>query len=178
VALRKTARDWQSAGTKKQLGGNSMRILASLAGGIIAGFLLAFLYMGGAGPGAVAEEAKAGAGFVAVPGEVGGQDVFGAYDVVAGWPKDISTLPGHERWTWGAAQGVFAESVNRIYMLHRGELPVLPARPASRLLPELGPSIQVPVNRLPLRDATQSSLPVMVAMYLPIFSIAGKIKAD
>jgi hypothetical protein len=136
-----------------------MRVLASLAGGIVAGFLLAFLYFGGAKPTAIAEEQKIGADFAAIPGTVGGQDMFGPYDVVAGWPKDISTLPGHEKWTWGAAQSVFAESPNRVYLLHRGELPVLGQRPAIRLLPDLGPSIQFPINRLPVRDATQSSLP-------------------
>ncbi|MET0166305.1 MAG: hypothetical protein ABW318_15035, partial [Vicinamibacterales bacterium] len=45
----------------------------------------------------------------AVPSEKGGQDVFGAYDV-AQWPKPLSTLPGHETWTWGAGQYVFAEN--------------------------------------------------------------------
>ena len=38
----------------------------------------------------------------AIPGTVGGQDTFGAYDIVKGWPKDISTLPGNEKWTRGA----------------------------------------------------------------------------
>jgi hypothetical protein len=134
-----------------------MRLLASLSAGIVAGFLLALVYLGQGRPAATAEEP--GAGFAAVPGTVGGQDMFGAYDLVAGWPKDISTLPEHEKWTWGAAQSVFAESPNRVYLLHRGELPVLEGRPPSRLLPDFGPSIQFPINRLPLRDATQSSLP-------------------
>jgi hypothetical protein len=135
-----------------------MRVLASLAVGVIAGFLLAFLYWGGARA-PMDEAQKPGAGFVAIPGTVGGQDMFGPYDVVAGWPKDISTLPGHEKWTWGAAQSVFAESPDRVYLLHRGELPVLGPRPAARLLPDFGPSIQFPISRLPVRDATQSSLP-------------------
>ena len=39
--------------------------------------------------------AKPGTGAVAIPGQVGGQDIFGAYNVVKGWPKDISTLPGN-----------------------------------------------------------------------------------
>ncbi|HKV38586.1 MAG TPA: hypothetical protein VJX67_05180, partial [Blastocatellia bacterium] len=43
-----------------------------------------------------------GAGFAAKPGAVGGQDPFGAYDVVKDWPQDIDTLPGNEHWTWGA----------------------------------------------------------------------------
>ena len=49
-------------------------------------------------------QAKPGAGFAAIPGTVGGQDTFGAYDIVKGWPKDISTLPGNEKWTWGAGR--------------------------------------------------------------------------
>src|SRR3954469_7204401 len=135
-----------------------MRLTLGLMLGLIAGFLIAFVYVSQA-PRSVLSQEKTGAGFVAVPGTVGGQDMFGPYDLVAGWPKDISTQPGHEKWTWGAAQSIFAESPNRVYMLHRGELPVLGERPAIRLLPELGPSIQFPINRLPVRDATQSSLP-------------------
>ncbi len=75
---------------------------------------------------------KPGTGFAAVPGEMGGQDIFGPYDVVKGWPKDISTLPGNEKWTWGAGQSVYAESPNRIYLLFRGELPNIP-RPANEI---------------------------------------------
>src|SRR6185436_10714833 len=41
-------------------------------------------------------------GFAAVPGEIGAEDVSGAY-TAADWPKNLSTLPGHEKWTWGAA---------------------------------------------------------------------------
>src|SRR5215510_10155562 len=65
---------------------------------------------------------KAGSGFAAIPGDKGGQDIFGPYDVVAGWPKDISTVPGNEKWTYGAGQSVYAESPNRVFMLYRGEL--------------------------------------------------------
>ena len=63
--------------------------------------------------------------FAAVPGEKGGQDIFGAYEAVPDWPKDLSTIPGHEGWTFGAGQSVFAESPNRIFVLQRGELPNL-----------------------------------------------------
>jgi len=38
----------------------------------------------------------------AIPNQKGGQDVFGPYEVVAGWPKDLSTIPGNEAWTFGA----------------------------------------------------------------------------
>ena len=94
----------------------------------------------------------------AVPGEKGGQDIFGAYEAVPGWPKDISTLPDHEGWTFGAGQSVFAENSNRIFVLQRGELPNID-RPGATRLPQLGPSIQFPIGRLPWRDATSASLP-------------------
>ncbi len=76
-------------------------------------------------------QTQPGAGFAAIPGAKGGQDTFGAYDVVKGWPKDISTLPGNEKWTWGAGQSVYAESPNRVFLLIRGELPNL-RRPQSK----------------------------------------------
>ena len=46
--------------------------------------------------------------FAAVPGQKGGQDMFGPYDVDPDWPQDIAELPGHEGWTYGAGQSVFA----------------------------------------------------------------------
>ena len=85
-------------------------------------------------------------GFSAVPGAIGSQDLTGPYEVVRGWPKDISTLPGNEKWTHGAGQGVFAESPNRVFMLFRGELPKLPT-PRARLLPEVGPEHQLSRRR-------------------------------
>ncbi len=101
---------------------------------------------------------KPGTGFAAAPGEMGVQDVFGPYEVVKGWPKNISTVPGNEKWTWGAGQSVYAESPNRIFLLFRGELPNLP-RPETKLIPEFGPSLQYPIGRLPWRDATVAALP-------------------
>src|SRR5580704_7916374 len=71
----------------------------------------------------VQAQGQPGAGFAAIPGAKGGQDTFGAYEVVKGWPKNISTIPGNENWTWGAAESVYAESPNRVFMLVRGELP-------------------------------------------------------
>ena len=70
----------------------------------------------------------------AIPGAKGGQDMFGGYEVVKGWPKDISTLPGNDKWTYGAGQGVYAESPNRVFMLYRGELPNI-RRPATGCRP-------------------------------------------
>ena len=91
----------------------------------------------------VEAQGKTGAGFAAIPGTVGGQDVFGAYDVVKNWPQDISTLPGNKDWTWGAGQSVYAENPNRVFLLFRGELPNI-KRPQTKLLPDFGPSIQFP----------------------------------
>jgi DNA-binding beta-propeller fold protein YncE len=101
---------------------------------------------------------KPGTGFAAAPGEMGAQDIFGPYEVVKDWPKNISTIPGNEKWTWGAGQSVYAESPNRIFLLFRGELPNIP-RPATKLIPEFGPSLSFPIGRLPWRDATVAALP-------------------
>jgi hypothetical protein len=98
------------------------------------------------------------ASFAAVPTEKGGQDMFGAYDIVPNWPKPLASLPGHEKWTWGAGQSVFAESPNRVFILQRGELPNI-ERPKQIKLPQLGPSIEFPIGRLPWRDATSTSPP-------------------
>jgi DNA-binding beta-propeller fold protein YncE len=106
----------------------------------------------------VAGQARQDVRLAAVPSEKGGQDIFGAYDIVANWPKPISSLPGHEKWTWGAGQSVFAESANRVFILQRGELPNL-QRPKTMQLPQLGPNIEFPIGRLPWRDATSTSPP-------------------
>ena len=92
----------------------------------------------------------------AVPGGKGGQDVFGAYNVAPNWPKPLTSLPGHGDWTWGAGQGVFAESPNRVFVLQRGELPTIHKRPATI---KVAPSIEFPIGRLPVRDATSASPP-------------------
>ena len=98
---------------------------------LLTGVTLAFAAgCGGAGnPGAVEDQAAPTAGFAAVPAERGGVDITGPYEVVLDWPKPLSNLPGHENWTWGSGQGVFAESPDRVFMLQRGELPAI-QRPA------------------------------------------------
>jgi hypothetical protein len=99
--------------------------------------------------------ASSSSGFAAVGGQKGGQDIFGPYDVDAAWPKDLTTLPGHEGWTFGAGQSVFAESPDRVFVLQRGELPAV-GRPKPT---KLAPSIDFPIGRLPFRDATAASPP-------------------
>jgi hypothetical protein len=105
----------------------------------------------------VEARSKPGTGFAAVPGSLGSEDLTGPYEVVRNWPQDVSSLPGNEKWTYGAGEGVFAESPNRIYMLFRGELPKMPA-PKAVLLPQVGPSLSFPVAGF-WRDATTASLP-------------------
>ena len=109
------------------------------------------------GQSAVQGQSSPRRGFAGVPGAIGALDVTGPYDVVPDWPKDLSTLPGNEKWTWGAGQGVFAESPNRVYVVQRGQLPVLP-RIQGTALPQIAPNLSFPVMGL-LRNATQASPP-------------------
>jgi hypothetical protein len=92
------------------------------------------------------------------PDRKGGQDTFGHYAVVPEWPKPLAQLPGHEGWTYGAAQSVFAASPDRVFVLQRGELPVV-ERPATQRLRNIAPSLEYPVFRLPIRSATVASPP-------------------
>ena len=68
----------------------------------------------------VAAQSSRGSSLTAVPGAIGSLDPTGPYEVVQGWPKDLSTTPGNEGWTFGAGQGVFAESPDRVYYIQRG----------------------------------------------------------
>lgn len=101
-------------------------------------------------------------GFAAVPGEQGGQDMFGPYDVVVGWPQNIAELPGHDAWTYGAGQSVFAESPNRVFMLFRGELPNIDAPQRFVTYQGNGPGVSFPTAQVPWRNTSvgpRSSLP-------------------
>jgi hypothetical protein len=127
------------------------RVASTLAVTAALAALIAFQYQ----PGAASAQDKKMSSIAAVPGEIGGQDATGPYEVVPNWPKPLSALPGNEKWTWGAGQSVFAESPNRVFYLQRGELPNV-ERP-KRV--KLAPSIEFPIGRLPWRDTTQSSPP-------------------
>jgi len=126
----------------------SLTIFAAAGVGIIIGLLIAGKLD------SVHGQAKPGAGFAAVPGEKGGWDITGPYEAVPNWPKPMSQLPGHEKWTWGAVEGVFAESPNRVFIVQRGELPAL-TRPMNTPVPQFGPSLSFPVNEVPFRNASQ-----------------------
>ena len=94
------------------------------------------------------------AGDVGSVPQKGGQEQTGQYEVVRDWPKPLNLLPGHEKWTWGSSEGIFAENPNRIYVVERGELPLL-KRPKNTAVPQFGPSLSFPVNQAPFRNASQ-----------------------
>ena len=127
---------------------------------------------------ASAQEGVPGEGFAAIAGQKGGQDISGAYEVVEGWPIDTSKLPGHEGWMMGAGEAIFPESPDRVFVLVRGEIPVM-ERPEIQLRPEIGPSISFPINRVPWRDATYASLPgPMEEGFLPDVGVRGRLGVD
>jgi hypothetical protein len=95
-----------------------------------------------------------GAGFAAIPGQKGGQDIYGPYEAVPNWPQPMSaSLPDHENWTWSVTMDVFAESPDKVFLVQKGELPLFAKRPPSIRLPQVGPGLEFPVFRLPLRQA-------------------------
>src|SRR5688572_18292047 len=87
---------WSEAPMGKRL----TMVFMALAG-VAAGYLL-----NGYG---VSAQQGASLRIAAIPSEKGGQDIWGPYLPQEGWPKDLTTLPGHEGWTFGAGQSVFAQ---------------------------------------------------------------------
>jgi hypothetical protein len=53
--------------------------------------------------------------------ERGGQEEFGAYELVEGW---LQPLANHDGWTWGSIGAIYAETPDRIWIGQRGELPL------------------------------------------------------
>jgi peptidylamidoglycolate lyase len=60
----------------------------------------------------------------------GGDEITGPYEVVAGWPADICGTG----WQMGSTGGVWAQSVDRVFVLQRGCLPEL--APSNSIVPE------------------------------------------
>ncbi len=135
-------------------------VFGGLAGGVVA-YVLAGDEDGGGVVAGNGEPEGVTQPFAAIPGQRGGQDMFGPYEVVPNWPQDLAELPGNEDWTWGAGQSVFAESPDRVFLLHRGELPNI-ERPPPEIYPEAGPALSFPVLQVPWRNASvgpRASLP-------------------
>src|SRR5262245_32158992 len=61
-------------------------------------------------------------GSAAAPGEKGGLDLTGPYEVVPNWPDP--TMCG-EGFQGGSVAGVWAETPDRIYVFQRGCLPAI-----------------------------------------------------
>lgn len=76
-------------------------------------------------PGSLVAVAQQHPGQWVDPANVSDHLVNGPYVIDPTWPKPMSDWPGHEGWTWGAVQGVFAQNPNRIFVVMRGELPDL-----------------------------------------------------
>ncbi|HWF39294.1 MAG TPA: hypothetical protein VG322_12280 [Candidatus Acidoferrales bacterium] len=131
---------------------------ALMKGGLAAAGLPVVSQLMGSAAEAAAKSKTAETALAAIPGQKGGQDIFGAYDVDSNWPQPLSALPGNEEWTWGSGEAVFAENPDRVFILQRGQLPNI-KRPKEIDLTQLGPSITFPIGRLPWRDATAASPP-------------------
>jgi hypothetical protein len=132
-------------------------VLLALVVGLAAGIPLGGRLMPASAP-KDDDEGAATVTAAAVSDAIGAEDISGPYDVQMGWPKDLSTLPGHEQWTYGGARGIFAESPNRVYLLGGGELPNL-KRPEVKKYSDVGPSVQFPVGGVPWRNANQATPP-------------------
>ena len=109
---------------------------ALLKGGLAPAGLPAVSKLLGSTAEAAAAAKGAEASLAAIPGQKGGQDIFGAYDVAPNWPQPLSALPGNEQWTWGSCSGIFAENPDRVFIFQRGQLPNL-KRPKEIDLPQL-----------------------------------------
>ena len=103
----------------RYLGGQAMKKLIAVmaaTGAAIAAFVFVDSRTGDA-----QEHAPVGAGFAAIPGLKGGQDIFGPYEVVENWPKPMSeSLPDHEDWTYSVTMDGCAESPDRVFLGQKG----------------------------------------------------------
>ena len=56
---------------------------------------------------------------------------LGDYEVVVPWPKPLPDDDlSHDGWTWGSASGVWAESVDKVWVGQRGEIELPPGAAA------------------------------------------------
>ncbi len=130
-------------------------LLIAVAGliGLVVGFVLAGQSEAPPAETSTPAPAESQATFAAIPEQIGGQDQTGPYEAVPDWPKPLNQLSGHADWTWGAVQGIYAESPDRVFLLMRGELPAL-ERPVEVPYPDIGPSLSFPVSATPFRNAS------------------------
>jgi hypothetical protein len=132
----------------------NLTILSAMAAGLLAGVAGTQLLK----PAEAQQAQLASFSAVSGAGAIGAEDISGPYEVQQGRPQDLATLPGHEKWTYGGARGIFAESPDRVFLLGGGELPNIP-RPPTKLHPEIGPNVQLPTPGLPWRNANSAAPP-------------------
>jgi DNA-binding beta-propeller fold protein YncE len=136
--------------------------------GIVVGLVIGYLFLGtnqtdeNEATVMVDTMADVATSYAATPGTIGGQEYWGAYDVDPNWPIDIAEqIPGHEGWTWGAGQSVFAESPDRVFVLVRGEIPSFERPRGVNLMESAGIPANFPQSGfVPWRNTTNVSLPV------------------
>src|SRR5438874_13292914 len=96
-------------------------ILLVVLGAVLCVGLLDGLSIGIGGEPAQAQKAQGASS------RAGGEEETGPDEVAMGWPQPL----GHPGFTWGAERGVFAETLNRIYIANRVELPIPEKAPES-----------------------------------------------
>lgn len=106
------------------------------------------------------------------------QQVTGPYDVVPNWPKPLSSWPGHEGWTWGSTQGIFAENPNRIFIIQRGELRALKEQTPPTIIEVEGAQgpvrLSAPVRGVPARNASVDPMGSPGEPHVPFKGVEGK----
>ena len=91
-----------------------------------------------------------------MPGEKGGQDIFGAYEIVAGLAEAAVERAGHEQVDVGRGPGrVRRDPEPRVHPAARRAAGNRAAEDRRRS----APSVEFPIGRLPWRDATSASPP-------------------
>jgi hypothetical protein len=88
--------------------------------------------LAGCGTATMSEQEGSSAGASTPQQVVGGQEVFGPYEVVENWPKPLPDGDDgvtHAGWTWGSRGSVYAETPDRIWVAMRGELPLPEGNP-------------------------------------------------
>ena len=73
--------------------------------GLVVGIVAAYLYFSSNATQEIVEveviQEQGAVSYAAIPGTIGGQEYWGAYDVDPSWPIDIAEqIEGHEGWTW------------------------------------------------------------------------------
>ena len=89
-----------------------------------------------------------------VESKKGGEENFGPYEPVRGWPKKYHDAG----WTWGRSPSVEADSADRIIRVQSGELPVLTPKIEDDHVPDEFGECRVQGDGVPIRQAAHPEL--------------------